>query len=110
MTPKSFLIVGALALGSLGIASAKSYDFSIGSTAQMGQNTLKPGDYTVKLNGTEAVIVNVQSNKSFAVQVKVEHTGQKSEQTAVESRSKDGVDNIYKIDLGGSDTVLNLGE
>jgi hypothetical protein len=109
MTAKSLFIVGALTLGSLGIASAKSYDFSIGSTTQVGQNTLKAGDYTVRVQGSDAVFMNVQSNKTFTVPVKIEHSGQKADQTAVETRSTGGVDTIYQIELGGSDTVLDIG-
>jgi len=111
MTAKSFLIVGALALGSIGIASAKSYDFSIGGPTMAGQQTLKAGEYTVKVNGSQAVFTNVESGKSFTVPITIEHSGQKVDQTSVESSTgKNGMDKINKIDLGGSDTVIDLGE
>jgi hypothetical protein len=110
MTAKSFLIVGALALGSLGIASAKSYDFSLGESTMIGQQALKAGEYKVKVEGSEAVFTDVQSGKSFTVSVTIEHNGQKFDRTAVESSTAaDGMDKINKIDLGGSDTVIELG-
>ncbi len=110
MSAKSFLIVGALTLGSLGIASAKSYDFSVGEPTMVGQQTLKAGEYTVTLKGSQAVFTNVERGNSFTVSVTVEHNGQKFDQTAVESSTgQNGIDRINKIDLGGSDTVLDIG-
>lgn len=110
MTAKSFLIVGVLTLGSLGIAGAKSYDFSIGEPAMVGQQTLKAGEYTVRVEGSQAVFTDVQRGKSFTVPVTIEHKGQKFDQTRVESSTgANGMDNINQIDLGGSDTVIDLG-
>jgi hypothetical protein len=111
MTGKSLLIVGALTLSSLGIASAKSYDIILEQPAKAGANELKPGEYRVKLDGSQAVFTDVQNAKfSFSVPVTVENNGKKFDSTAVETNNQGGMDNIQAIDLGGSNTRLKVGQ
>jgi hypothetical protein len=111
MTAKSLLIVGALTFSSLGIASAKSYDITLVAPAMAGANELKPGEYKLKVEGSQAVFTDAQNAKqSFSVPVKVENGGQKFGDTAVETSNQNGMDNIRAIDLGGSSTRLTLGQ
>jgi hypothetical protein len=110
MTGKSLVIVGALTLSSLGIASAKSYDITLSAPAKAGATELKPGEYKLKVEGSQAVFTDEQSAKSFSVPVKVENTDKKFDYTSVESTNQDGMDNIHAIDLGGSNTRLALGQ
>ena len=63
MTAKSFLIVGALSLASLGIASAKSYDIVLSDPTMAGTTQLQPGEYKLKVEGTQAVFTDVQNRK-----------------------------------------------
>jgi hypothetical protein len=107
-TTKSLLMVGALALASLGVASAKSYEITLGAPAKLGSNQLKAGQYRVKLDGTQATLTDEQTLKSYTVPVTVEHAGQKFDQTTIQTRSKDGVDQVFQITLGGSDTKLSV--
>jgi len=111
MTMKSSLIVATLALSTLGFAGTKSYEFTLSSPASFGANELKPGEYKVKFDGTQATVTDEQTNKSFTVPVKVEHNnGQKFGQTTVQSANQGGVDHIVQINLGGSDTKLEVGQ
>jgi hypothetical protein len=110
MTGKSLLIVGALTLSSLGIASAKSYDIVLSAPAKAGATELKPGDYKLKIEGSQAVFTDAENAKSVSVPVRVENSDKKFNNTVVESTSQDGMDNIHAIDLGGSNTRLNLGQ
>jgi hypothetical protein len=110
MTRKSLLIVGALTLSSLGIASAKSYDIVLSAPAKAGAAELKPGDYKLKVEGSQAVFTDAENAKSVSVPVKVENSDRKFNNTVVESTNQDGMDNIHAIDLGGSNTRLNLGQ
>ena len=71
---------------------------------------LKPGEYKLKVEGSQAVFTDAQSAKSFSVPVKIENTGKKFANTAVESTNQDGMDNIQAIDLGGSNTRLAVGQ
>lgn len=108
MTAKKLFIIGALTLSSLAFAGTKSYEFVLSSPVMAGQTQLKPGQYKVKLDGTTATFTDLRTMKTFSVSVKVEHAGQKFDQTTVNTRSKDGVDNLFQINLGGSDTKLEL--
>ena len=110
MSGKSFLITGLLALASIGVASAKSYEITLVSPAKAGSNELKAGQYKLKVEGSQAVFTSEQNSTSVTVPVTIEHNGQKFDQTAVETENKDGVDTIRRIMLGGSDTKVQLGE
>jgi hypothetical protein len=110
MTAKSLLIVGALTLSSLGIASAKSFDVVLSSPTMAGTTELKPGEYRLKVEGSQAVFTEAQGSKSFTVPVKVESADRKFGQTAVESTNQNGMDNIHSIDLAGSNTRLEFGQ
>jgi hypothetical protein len=110
MTGKSLLIVGALTLSSLGIASAKSYDIVLNAPARAGATELKPGDYKLKVEGSQAVFTDAENAKSVSVPVKVENSDKKFKNTAVESTNQNGMDTIQAIDLGGSNTRLTLGQ
>jgi hypothetical protein len=108
MTTRSLLIVGALTLSSLGIASAKSFDIVLGAPAMAGSTELKAGEYKLKVDGTQAVFTDTQNAKSITVPVKVENADHKFGQTSVETSNQNGMDNIQAIDLGGSNTKLEF--
>lgn len=110
MTTKSLLIVGALTLSSLGIASAKSFDVVFAGPAMAGNTELKAGEYKLKVEGSQAVFSEVQGTKSWTVPVKIENGSTKFNSTVVESTSQNGMDNIHAIELGGSTTKLEFGQ
>lgn len=96
-------------LGTLGIASAKSYDFELGSSTKVGNIDLKAGHYSVKVDGAQAKIVNSDDNKSFTVPVTVQDSAKKFEHTMVLTDQRNGTDHVQEIDLGGSKTKLEFG-
>jgi hypothetical protein len=110
MTAKSLLFVGALGVASLGIASAKSYDITLSSPAMAGNLELKPGEYQLKVEGSQAVFTDVQSSKKWTAPVKVETGTVKFTQTTVESVTQGDMAHINAIDLGGSTTKLQFGQ
>jgi hypothetical protein len=110
MTNKSLILAGAMALFSLTIASAKTYDITLGSPAKAGKMELRAGEYKVKVEGSNAVFKNVDTSETFTAPVKIENTGKKHDYTAVESTKQNGEDKIQAIELGGSDETLEFGE
>jgi len=105
---KKFMVVAALALSSLTIVSAKTYEIILSGPTKAGNITLKPGQYQLKVNGSNAVFTEVNGSKSFTTPVKVETGDKKFNDTRVQS-SKDGdTDKIEEIDLGGSKTKLGF--
>jgi hypothetical protein len=104
------LITGALALASLSIASAKTYHITVEEPTQAGTVQLKPGEYRVKVDGSNAVFTNLDSGKSISTAVKVENTGKKHDVTAVETSKAAGSAKMQAIELGGSDETIEFGE
>jgi hypothetical protein len=105
---KKFMVVAALALSSLTVVSAKSYDIILSGPTKAGNITLKPGQYRLKVDGTNATFTDVNSSKSFTTPVKVETSDKKYEDTRVQSKKDGGTDTIQEIDLGGSKTKLGF--
>jgi hypothetical protein len=109
MTTKSLLCIGTLALASL--LSAKSYDIVLSAPTKAGSVELKPGEYSLKLKGSNAVFTNVETGKSFTAPVKVQAGSKKFDNTAVDTtKESNGTEDMTTIELGGSTTQLQLGE
>src|SRR5580704_1717546 len=107
MNLRSLLIVGAVALSSAALASAKTYDITIPTPTKAGGVQLQPGQYKVKIEGSQAVFTDSR-NKSFSVPATVENADQKFSYTSVETAGHDGMDTIQAIDLGDSNTRVKL--
>jgi len=110
MKNRSLLLAGALVLASFTIANAKSYDIVLSEAVTVGSVQLKPGEYRVKVEGTNAIFTNVDNDKTFTTPVKIENTGKKHDTTAVETTKAGGSDKVQAIELGGSETTLEFGE
>ena len=109
MTGKSFLTFGALTIAAAGLASAKSYDIDLVANAKAGTVELKPGEYKMKVEGSQAIFTDTHG-KSYTVPVKVENSDKKFSGTRIETANQNGIDIIQAIDLGGSDTRLTLAQ
>lgn len=106
---KKLFTVGMLAVCSLTIASAKSYEFALSGVTKVGSVELKPGQYTVKVTGSNAVFTEVDTAKSFTTPVKVQSGDKKFETTRVDASKEGGTDVVKDIELGGSKTRLDFG-
>jgi chemotaxis response regulator CheB len=102
------LVVGALALASLSLASAKTYDIILTQASKAGNVQLAPGEYHLKVEGSNAVFTNLDNNKHFTVPVKVQSADKKFDQTAVETDDTNGSSTVQAIELGGSTTKLGF--
>ena len=69
---KSILMVAALAVASLSVVSAKSYEFTLNNPTAAGQTELRAGHYLVKVNGAYAEFFNIDNRHTVMVPVKVE--------------------------------------
>src|SRR5881394_1082517 len=105
---KKFLVVAGLALSSLTIVSAKTYEITLSNPTKVGSVQLKPGQYKLKVDGSNAVFTDLNSAKSFTTPVKVENGDKKFDDTRVQSVKDGQTDRINEIDLGGSKTKLGF--
>ncbi len=103
---KTLIVVTALALCSLSMLSAKSYEIVLSGPTKAGSVQLKAGQYKVKVEGSNAVFTEVNSNKSFTTPVKIETSDKKFEDTKIQSTKEGSADRLEEIDLGGSKTKL----
>ena len=106
---KSLLLIGTLALA--GLASAKSYaNMVISTPAHVGGQTLTAGEYVVQVKGDKAIFTNVNTDRAVTVTVKVENASETFDRTAAACKTTDGAMQIQSIELGGSNTKLDLSE
>ena len=105
---KKLLSIGVLTLLSLSILCAKTYTITIISPTKAGSAQLKPGDYKVKVEGSNAVFTEVNSSKSVTTPVKVENGDKKYDDTRVQITKDGGTDRLDDIELGGSKTKLEF--
>ncbi|HUP03075.1 MAG TPA: hypothetical protein VMU19_03735 [Bryobacteraceae bacterium] len=90
-----------LALLGVALAAAKTYTFDIDSATQAGTTLLKPGQYSMKVDGSQAVLRD-QNGRTFTASVKVQSGTEKFNQTIVSTSTAGGKDHIESIELGGT--------
>ena len=106
---KKLFTVGILALCSLTMAVAKNYELTLSGLTKVGSVQLKPGQYTLKVNGDKAIFTNEDTAQTFTTSVKVENTDKKFDTTQVNATKDGGTDVVKEIELGGSKTKLDFG-
>jgi hypothetical protein len=109
MNLKSILMVGALSLSSVILLNAKTYEIHLYTPAMAGTVQLPAGDYKLKVDGTNAVLKDTDSNKTYTTAVKVETEDKKFDETAVITDNNNGATHIRSIEIGGSNTKLEFG-
>jgi hypothetical protein len=93
--------VAILALLGVSLASAKTYTFTVADPAQAGKAQLKPGEYSLKLDGSQVVLMD-GSGRRIDTTAKVESADRKFDQTVISFSKVDGTNRIQAIQLGGS--------
>jgi len=108
MTTKTVLLIATLALA--GIANAKSYNITLSEPTRAGGVKLAAGEYSMKVQESNAIFTNLQNGKTFTTAVKTETADKKFDVTAVVTDSKDGDSYITSVQLGGSRMKIELGD
>jgi hypothetical protein len=107
---KSFVLGALLCLSTLAFAGQKSFTVTFDKTATVGAVTLKPGEYRVKVDGSNAVFTNVNSYKSVTTPVKLETADKKFKETSIDSVKSPAGDTVSSIMVGGTSTKLDFGK
>lgn len=108
MNVKSLVLSGTLALASLSIASAKSYDIILSSPTQVSNLQLKAGEYRFQLKGNNAIFTNVESGKKYTAPASLKTVDKKYDVTAVDTNRKSDADQMQAIELGGTSTKVEF--
>ena len=104
---KKILLV-AIGVAGLALASAKSYSITLSQPALLGSMQLAPGDYKVEVVDQKAVVRN--GKVQGEAPVKVEDNESKYNSTSVRFATSDGKMRIQEIHIGGSKTKLVFSE
>jgi hypothetical protein len=108
MTLRTLLTAGTFALATVSLASAKTYDITVPAPTKVGDTELKPGQYKLKVEGSQAVFTD-SHDKSVTVPAKVENAEKKFGYTRLETTSQNGMDTMQAIDLGDSNSRVTIG-
>jgi hypothetical protein len=91
----------AIAALTVMIAAAKSYTFTLTDSAKAGSVDLKAGEYSLKVDGPQVVLIDQKGNRISAT-AKVETADQKFEHTSVTTTKSDGSNRIVFVGIGGT--------
>jgi hypothetical protein len=108
MTNKILLCIAALSLSA--VASAKSYSVVLSNPMKVGTAQLMPGEYKVKVEGSNAIFTDQKTQKSLTVPVKIDTAEKKYYSTEIDTAKQGDMDQIKTIELGGSTTKLEFGQ
>ena len=105
---KSFVLGLVLSLSTICFAGQKSFTVIFDKATTVGAVKLAPGEYKVKVDGTNAVFTDQKNFKSVTTAVKVQTGEKKFQHTAVDATKDGEVDKVNAIELGGSNTKLEF--
>ena len=108
MRVKQSMLAAVLCLSSVGLVNARSHHIVLSEPTMAGATLLPAGTYEVKLDGNNAVLLNVDKDKTYTAPVKVESEAKKFDQTAVLTNANGGESHIQAIELGGSNEKLKF--
>ena len=107
---KPLLWLAAVTFPAVAMAGSKTYNVEFDHSVTAGAIQLEPGQYGVKVEGSNAVFRDSKTGQEFTVPVKVDNSEKKYDATAVESNKQGNTDKITEIDLGGSKTRLEFAQ
>ncbi len=110
MTNKFALLTVAVALSTLAIAGPKNYNVVFSTPTKAGSIDLAPGDYKMKVEGSNAIFTDEHTGASVTVPVKVENTETKFNSTVLDTKMEGKTALLTSIELGGSKIKLEFGK
>ena len=87
---------------------ARSYEFSLNSATKVGTQVLTPGDYKVKVEGSNAIFTKESSKATFTTPAKLEAGNEKFDRTTVHVVDDSGQPRIVSVELKGGKDLLKL--
>lgn len=81
---------------------AKTYSITLSEPSKVAGMELKPGSYSLRVEGEKAIFLDRTRKPVAEASVKVENAARKFDATAIEFRKESGENRIQAISLGGS--------
>ena len=107
-TMKSLILTGALALSSMTLASAKTYNLNLIAPATAGTVQLKAGQYKLNIEGRVAKFTSVETNKTVLLPVRFDNGMISYDRTALDQKTVGGVQHIDSIELEDSNSKIQF--
>lgn len=101
---KKWMTLLAMALFTVGIASAKTHTIKIHTPSNVDGQELAPGNYKLNVEGDKVTITN--GKKTLEAAAKVEEASEKFSRDSVRYTEVDGKMKVREIRLGGTNTKL----
>jgi hypothetical protein len=83
------------------LACAKTYTFTLNDPARAGSAELKPGEYGLKLDGSQVVLMD-RTGRRIETAVRIEDTNRKFDGMVMNISKADGTNRIHWVGLKGS--------
>ena len=97
--------IAILMLVSVSLISAKTYTFTLSDTVQAGTVQLKPGEYRLKMDGSQIVLMD-QTRHQIDITARLETSDHKFSQTSIKTSNEDGKARIMSIELGHTTSTV----
>ena len=110
MTNKLALLFVTVALSSVAMAGPKNYNVAFSAPTKAGSIDLAPGDYKVKVEGSNAIFTDEHTGASVTVPVTVENATTKFNATTLDTKTQGNTVQLVAIELGGSKVKLEFGK
>jgi lipopolysaccharide export system protein LptA len=110
MTKKLTLWIAVAVFSTVAWAATKSYNVVVSAPMKAGNAQLAPGDYKVKIEGSNAVFTDQHTRTSVTVPVKIENGTAKFNSTSIDTTKQGNTTQITSIELGGSTMKLDFGK
>jgi VCBS repeat-containing protein len=94
-----------IALLSAVLLSAKTYSFTIHDSATAGTVQLKPGDYKLKLDGSQVLLTD-NNGEQIDTGAAVQTGERKYDHTSILTSVVDGTNRVVAIEIGGTKTMI----
>lgn len=94
----------------LSVAGAKSYEVNLPQSVKAGSAELKPGNYSVVVDGSKVRFKEATTGKITEADVTVGTADKKFAATQIDTTQANGQTTIKEIDLGGTTTKLQFGQ
>ncbi len=106
MTTKTILIGIMLLACVSGAYAADDYKFALLSPAKAGTVDLPAGSFKLAVQGSIAVITDLETKKAYTTMVKVETGDKKFSLTSADLTTQNGQKRVQSVSIGGSSVRL----
>jgi hypothetical protein len=108
MKIKTAFLAGVLAIFTLSIAAAKTYDITLSSPVKAGSVQLKAGDYKISIDGSKVTFTNAKTREAVTTDGKIENAAKSYDSTRTDTTTEGTTTVLKEIEVGGSKIKIDF--